>query len=105
MVLGKDELIESVRKAIGETPSEEGVALLENVADSFGDLETKIADFDTRLKDAEVESQAKLDTLEAEWKERYTKRFAETKDATDIDLHGETEESEMKTFADLFTEG
>jgi len=100
MVLGRDELIESVRKVIGETPSEEGVALLENVADSVTDLETKI-------KDIEVESKAKLDTLEAEWKDRYTRRFSETQGAVDIDLHGETEESEMKklTYDSLFTEG
>lgn len=100
MVLGRDELIESVRKVIGETPSEEGVALLENVADSITDLETKV-------KDIEVESQAKLDTLETEWRNRYTKRFSETQGAIDIDLHGETEESERKklTYESLFTEG
>ena len=95
MVKGKDELVSALRAVLGDTPTDDGVALLEDVADSFSDMETK-------MKDAEVEAQAKYDTLEAEWKERYTKRFSEVKEPTDIDLKGGTEESEMRTFEDLF---
>ena len=95
MVKSKEELVSALRTVLGDTPTDDGVALLEDVTDSFSELETK-------MKDAEVEAQAKYDTLEAEWKERYTKRFSEVERPTDIDLKGETEESEMKTFEDLF---
>lgn len=96
MIKGKEELLASIKAVLGDTPTDDGVALMEDFTDTFDDLEKQ-------KKDIEVEWQAKYDANEKEWKDRYTSRFSETRGATDIDAHGETEETEMKrTFDELF---
>ena len=45
MIKTKEELLESIRSKIGEDSSDETIALLEDVTDTFDDLETKALQF------------------------------------------------------------
>ena len=93
MIKGKEELVASLKAVLGDTPTDDGVTLLEDLTDSFSDLEKQ-------KKDLDAEWNAKYDILDKEWKQRYTERFEEVKD---IDVAGETHETEIKKdFEDLF---
>lgn len=67
----KEEFMKSLSDFIGDNKSDAALALLEDAADSFdgadvGPYETEIA-----------ELKAKNEALDAEWRERYAKRFTD----------------------------
>ncbi len=94
----RDEIIEAVRKRIGEDTSDEAISLLEDVTDTFADYETKVAD--------KTDWKTKYDEMDANWRKKYMDRFSGT---TGEEVKDEQEEqikddSEPRTFDELFTE-
>ena len=63
MIKGKEELVASLKAVLGDTPTDDGVALLEDLTDSFSDLEKQ-------KKDIDAEWNAKFYILDKEWKQR-----------------------------------
>lgn len=97
-VKSKDEIVEAVRKHVGEDTSDEAISLLEDVTDTFTDYETKVAD--------KTDWKAKYDELDASWRKKYMDRFS---GKTGEEVKKEQEEqikddSEPRTFDELFTE-
>ena len=90
--------MEAIRKRIGEDTSDEAIALLEDVTDTFTDYETRVAD--------KTDWKAKYDKMDASWRKKYMDRFS---GKTGEDIKEEQEEqikddSEPRTFDELFTE-
>lgn len=94
----RDEIMEAIRKRIGEDTSDEAISLLEDVADTFADYETKVAD--------KTDWKTKYDEMDASWRKKYMDRFS---GKTGEEIKEEQEEqikddSEPRTFDELFTE-
>lgn len=94
----RDEIMEAIRKRIGEDTSDEAISLLEDVTDTFTDYETKVAD--------KTDWKAKYDEMDANWRKKYMDRFSgktgeEVKDEQEEQIK---DDSEPRTFDELFTE-
>ena len=75
MVKSKEELIQTVSTIAGETPSDEMIALLEDIADSFVES-TGNVDNTEEIAAIQAEADAKCLAIEAEWKAKYIARFS-----------------------------
>ena len=94
----RDEIMEAIRKRIGEDTSDDAISLLEDVTDTFADYETKVAD--------KTDWKTKYDEMDASWRKKYMDRFS---GKTGEEIKEEQEEqikddSEPRTFDELFTE-
>lgn len=94
----RDEIMEAIRKRIGEDTSDEAIALLEDVTDTFTDYETRVAD--------KTDWKTKYDEMDASWRKKYMDRFS---GKTGDEIKEEQEEqikddSEPRTFDELFEE-
>lgn len=94
----RDEIMEAIRKRIGEDTSDEAISLLEDVTDTLEDYETKVAD--------KTDWKTKYDEMDASWRKKYMDRFS---GKTGEEVKEEQEEqikddSEPRTFDELFTE-
>ena len=94
----RDEIMEVIRRRIGEDTSDEAIALLEDLTDTFTDYETRVAD--------KTDWKAKYDEMDANWRKKYMDRFS---GKTGDEIKEEQEEqikddSEPRTFDELFTE-
>lgn len=101
-----EELIEMIKKHIGEDVSDEAIAILEDATDTLSDMArrvTEAGDWETRYQEND-----------AQWRRRYRERFenapeVEIPDDTVEFVPGEVETvvdepgEEPKTYADLFT--
>lgn len=97
-VKSRDEIMEAIRKRIGEDTSDEAIALLEDVADTFTDYEARVAD--------KTDWKTKYGEMDASWRKKYMDRFS-GKTGEDIKEEQEEqikEDSEPRTFDELFTE-
>lgn len=109
MKRSKEELLEQVKKVIGENTSDEAVTLLEDISDTFDnsgsgstkELEDKIAELEQKVKDTD-----------SEWRKKYTDRFfnpSPTDKPDDPVIENDSDETDdsnkKKTFDDLFTDG
>ena len=94
----RDEIIEAVRKRIGEDTSDEAISLLEDVTDTFADYETKVAD--------KTDWKTKYDEMDASWRKKYMDRFSgKAGEKVKEEQEEQTkDDSEPRTFDELFTE-
>lgn len=95
----KDELLELVKNRIGEDNSDEALAFIEDITDTFSDLEAK----------ASTDWKEMYDALNNEWRERYKARFfsapVDVKEDDFVDdVNDVEEETKDLTFDALFEE-
>lgn len=97
MIKTKEEILTQIRDMIGDSTDDNALSILENVTDTFQDLETRAAD--------QTDWQARYNQLDQEWRQRYRDRFTSGSDdpATPPDPDPEPDETIM-TFEELFTE-
>ena len=90
--LSKDELIEKVRKYVGERKDDETIEIIEDISDSIDS-----SDADDWKK--------KYEENDKMWRDKYISRFVEKKeDEPDTPTEHEEEEKEYNSFEDLFEE-
>lgn len=90
--LSKDELIEKVRKYVGDRTDDETIEIIEDISDS---IDSSDAD----------EWKKKFEENDKMWRDRYISRFVEKKeDELDTPTEHEEEEKEYNSFDDLFEE-
>ena len=90
--LSKDELIEKVRKYVGDRTDDETIEIIEDISDSIDS-----ADAD--------EWRQKFEENDKMWRDKYISRFLEKKeDEPDTPTEHEEEEKEYNSFEDLFEE-
>lgn len=90
--LTKDELIEKVRKYVGDRTDDETIEIIEDISDS---IDSSDAD----------EWKHKFEENDKMWRDKYISRFLEKKeDELDTPTEDEEEEKEYNSFEDLFEE-
>lgn len=78
MVRSKDEILASIKTRIGEDTSDEAIALIEDINDSFDDLSTRVAeagDWKDKYEKNDAEWKAKYEENDTNWRNKYTDRF------------------------------
>ena len=103
-VKSKDELLQSVKGLLGDTPSDEGIALLEDISDTLDNSTGSSSDEDKK-KIEELEKKVK--EVDDNWRKKYTDRFMkpsdDNPDELDEDDSEEQEDNSPKTFDELFS--
>lgn len=90
--LTKNELIEKVRKYVGDRTDDETIEIIEDISDS---IDSSDAD----------EWKQKFEENDKMWRDKYISRFLEKKeDELDTPTEHEEEEKEYNSFKDLFEE-
>lgn len=90
--LSKDELIEKVRKYVGDRTDDETIEIIEDISDS---IDSSDAD----------EWKQKFEENDKMWRDKYISRFLEKKeDELDTPTEHEEEEKVYISFDDLFVE-
>ena len=90
--LPKDELIEKVRKYVGDRKDDDTIELIEDISDSIDSSEAD-------------EWKQKYMENDKMWRDKYISRFVEKKeDELDTPTEHEDEEKEYNSFEDLFEE-
>lgn len=90
--LSKDELIEKVKKYVGDRTDDETIEIIEDISDS---IDSSDAD----------EWKQKYEENDKMWRDKYISRFLEKKeDESDTPTEHDEEEKEYKSFEDLFEE-
>lgn len=90
--LSKDELIEKVRKYVGDRKDDETIEIIEDISDSIDS-----SDADDWKK--------KYEENDKMWRDKYISRFVEKKeDEPDTPTEHDEEEKEYNSFEDLFEE-
>lgn len=96
----KDELINNIKTFIGENDSDEALALLEDVSDTFADFETKTAD--------STDWKSKYEENDKAWRTKYKERFSAPIKSQDDSNDGDSindddiEDDKPLTFENLF---
>lgn len=92
----REEILKSLRDRFGEEPTNEDIAMLEDITDTFKDFEEKTSDA-TNWKN-------KYEENDKAWKKKYSDRFfSKDDDKNNKDEPEEPDDKQMKTFDDLFT--
>lgn len=101
-VLDREAFMSRLQERIGEDTSDEAMLFIEDMTDTFNDMETKSSG------NNDEEWQTKYDELDKSWREKYKARFfnsettpGDVKDDQEEDVKDDAEE---KTYADLFEE-
>lgn len=90
--LSKDELIEKIKKYVGDRTDDETIEIIEDISDS---IDSSDAD----------EWKQKYEENDKMWRDKYVSRFFEKKeDELDTPAEHEEEEKEYDSFEDLFEE-
>lgn len=90
--LSKDELIEKVKKYVGDRTDDETIEIIEDISDS---IDSSDAD----------EWKKKYEENDKMWRDKYISRFVDKKeDEPDTPTEHEEEEKEYNSFEDLFKE-
>ena len=98
----REEILAAIHSRLGDDTSDEALAIIEDVDDTFRDYEVRLSD----------DWKSKYDELDAEWRKRYRDRFfqkADNEETTPEDVVDDNEEdlkeeSETKSFDELFDE-
>lgn len=91
-----EEILAEVKARVGEQTDDETIEFLEDITDTFSDLETKAKGDGTDWK-------AKYEENDEEWRKKYTERFYSSDPDTDPDPSKPDDTPKPKTFAELFT--
>ena len=92
----REEIIEELKARVGEQTDDETIAFLEDITDTFSDLETKAKGDGTDWK-------SKYEENDAEWRKKYTERFYSSDPNPYQEPPKPDDTPTPKTFAELFT--
>lgn len=92
----REEILESLRGRFGEEPTDDDIAMLEDITDTFTDFEEKTKDA-TNWKN-------KYEENDKAWKKKYSDRFFSKDGGENNPLYEPVEpDNTVKSFNDLFT--
>lgn len=103
MVLTKEDYINRIKSVIGDDSSDDSISLIEDLTDTYEDLESKADDENWK---------AKYDELDKTWRQKYIDRFNGKVESDDDFIKQPTADDDEtedvyeapKTYEDLFTE-
>lgn len=94
----KEEILESIKTRFGDSTDDDTIAFLEDVSDTYDDLETKASNT--------VDWEARYNENDANWRKKYTERFYNKEVSEPIEPIEPVEPIENivpTTFDELFT--
>ena len=96
-VLNKEQFLARLQERVGEDTSDEAMTFIEDMTDTFNDMETRSSG------QSDEQWKQKYDELDKSWREKYKARFfnSDVKDEQEEDVK---DDAEKKTYADLFEE-
>lgn len=94
----KDEILASIREHFAEDSSDEAISFIEDVTDTFTDLESRANGDGTDWK-------AEAKRIDNEWREKYKARFFSGSKEDEDTQDPEFDEPKQLKFEDLFKEG
>lgn len=95
-VRSREEILNSIRERVGEQNDDETIAFIEDVTDTFTDLET-------RANGDGVNWKEKYEENDASWRKKYTDRFF-SGEPSEPEPEPEPEPEEKLTYESLFKE-
>ena len=98
MVKTKDEILASIKTRIGEDTSDDALALIEDISDSFDDLTTRVSEAG--------DWKAKYEENDKAWRNKYQERFftpSEGDPLMEEITKEEPDKPKVLKFEDLFT--
>ena len=108
-VLNKDDFMSRLKERIGEDTSDEAIAFIEDMTDTYNDMETRTVDNSSEWEKKYNDLEQKYNDLDESWKAKYKARFfdggtspEEVKEEQEENVKFDGEED--KTFEDLFEE-
>lgn len=101
-VLNREQFLARLQERIGEDTSDEAMAFIEDMTDTFNDMETRSSG------QSDEQWKNKYDELDKSWREKYKARFFNS-ETNPADVKKEQkkdvkDDAEKKTYADLFEE-
>lgn len=93
----RDDLLNAIKERIGEDTSDEALKLIEDVEDTFGDLEGKAS--------SESKWEQKYRENDESWRKKYRDRFFSKPTEHEDDPDEDEPEVKPLTFDSLFKEG
>ena len=98
----RDEILAAIRSRLGDDTSDDALAIIEDIDDTFKDYETRAGE----------NWESKYKELDAQWRKRYRDRFFQKPDneettpeeVKDDNEKDSKDESEVKDFDELFEE-
>lgn len=101
-VLNKEDFLKRLQEHIGDDTSDEAMTFIEDMTDTFNDMETKSSG------QSDEQWQKKYEELDKSWRQKYKDRFFNS-ETTPNDVKNDQEDdvkddAEEKTYADLFVE-
>ena len=105
----KDEILTSVKALLGDTPDDNGIALLEDISDTFDNSTGGSSDEDKKTIE---ELKKQVEETDKAWRQKYSARFLNPTGSDDpLDDPAEDpqdnpkEDNSPKKFEDLFSNG
>lgn len=92
----KEEILESIKSRFSEDTSDEALAFLEDVSDTF-------ADYEQKLKGDGKDWKAEAERIDAEWRQKYKDRFFSGTDPEEK-VEDEDEDQTVLSYEELFKE-
>lgn len=94
----REEILESFKTRLGESPDDESISFLEDVTDTLDDFEKRANGDGTDWK-------SKYEENDANWRKKYTERFFSVEPEPDPKPEPKPEPDDTpRTFSDLFKE-
>lgn len=98
-ILDRDNFFKRIRERLGEDDSEEALSYLEDMTDTWEDMERRAS------REGEENWEEKYNNLDAEWRKRYRDRFFNTPEGVKEDQEGDVKnDGKLRSFETLFEE-
>lgn len=94
-VITKEEILEKLKTKLGDDTSDETLGLIEDISDTFSDIETRLSD--------NTDWKKKYEENDKEWREKYRDRFFNPDKNDDKVGIGEDEVTSAETETELAT--
>lgn len=94
-VKSKEEILESVKTRIGEQTDDETLSFLEDITDTFNDLENRANNDNENWKN-------KYEENDKQWREKYKERFFNKEPKDNDEPEGDSDTEKPTKFEDLF---
>ena len=98
-ILDRDNFFKRIRERLGEDDSEEALSYLEDMTDTWEDMERRAS------REGEENWEEKYNNLDAEWRKRYRDRFFNTPEGAKEDQEEDVkDDGKARSFETLFEE-
>ena len=94
-IKSKEDLIAGIKAVIGDDTTDESLALLEDVSDTFSNFESETKD--------KTDWKAKYNELDDSWRKKYRDRFMNGPSEEEDDFSVEGDRKVPRRYEDLFT--